>query len=88
MIKVIILKWPFREKSDLLDSGDLFNHLYCGGIPSAAKKVIMFLPKKSPLSRNYRSTNYCFGAIRVEIQFLYNKHGQVERHMKVLGKIN
>ena len=43
MIKVIILKWPFREKSDLLDFGDLFNHLYGGGIPSAAKKVIAFL---------------------------------------------
>ena len=32
--------------------------------------------------------NYCFWAIRVEIQFLYNKHGQVGRHMKVLGQIN
>ena len=35
-----------------------------------------------------KSMNYCFGAIRVEIQFLYNNHGQVGRHMKVLGKIN
>ena len=35
-----------------------------------------------------KSTNYYFGAIRVEIHFLYNKHGQVGRHMKVLGQIN
>ena len=34
-----------------------------------------------------KSTNYCFGAIRVEIQFLYNKHGQVGRHMKDLDQI-
>ena len=33
-------------------------------------------------------TNYCFGALGAEIQFLYNKHGQVGRHMKVLGQIN
>ena len=32
--------------------------------------------------------NYCFWAIRVEIQFLYNRHGPVGRHMKVLGQIN
>ena len=29
-----------------------------------------------------------YGAIRVEIQFLYNNHGRVGRHMKVLGQIN
>ena len=32
-------------------------------------------------------TNYCFGALGVEIQFLYKKHGQVGRHMKDLDQI-
>ena len=32
-------------------------------------------------------TNYCYGALGVEIQFLYNKHGQVGRHMKDLDQI-
>ena len=32
-------------------------------------------------------TNDCFGALGVEIQFLYNKHGQVGRHMKDLDQI-
>ena len=32
-------------------------------------------------------TNYCFGAIGVEIQFLYNKLGRVGRHMKDLDQI-
>ena len=35
-----------------------------------------------------KSTNYCFGAIRADIQFLYNKLGWVGRHMQVLGQIN
>ena len=34
------------------------------------------------------SMNYCFWAIGVKIHFLYNKHGRVGRHMKVLGQIN
>ena len=32
-------------------------------------------------------TNYCYGALGVEIQFLYNKHGQVGRRMKDLDQI-
>ena len=31
--------------------------------------------------------NYCFGALGVEIQFLYNKRGRVGRHMKDLDQI-
>ena len=31
--------------------------------------------------------NNCFGALWVEIQFLYNKNGQVGRHMKDLEQI-
>ena len=34
-----------------------------------------------------KSTNFCFGNIRVEIQFLYNRNCRVGRHMKVLGQI-
>ena len=33
------------------------------------------------------STNYCFGAIGVEIQFSYNQHGWVGHHMKDLDQI-
>ena len=32
------------------------------------------------------STNYCFGAIGVKIQFLYNENRRVRRHMKDLDQ--
>ena len=45
---------------------------------------------KHALQKNiklFEEVNYSFGAIMITIQFLYNKHGQVGRHMKDLDQI-